>query len=125
MFERISAMLLFASQKSSATAAYKDCDIAWFLCSWKIYHLFSTKKNSFVKKKIKEKSIRQFFCRREYGKNQITSAITSAIGDCRRELKSPTISYLNKMKLQELAKLLNDFINVQTNYFLYLCWYLD
>ena len=39
----VSAMLKFASQKSSATAAYKDCGIAWFLCFWKIYHLFSTK----------------------------------------------------------------------------------
>ena len=73
MFERICAMLLFASQKSSTTAAEKDCGIAWFLCFWKIYHLFSTKKT--------------LFCGSENGKNQIMLAIMSAIANCRRELK--------------------------------------
>ena len=38
-------------------------------------------------KKNQGKKHSAFFCRRESGKNQIMSAFTSAIADCRRELK--------------------------------------
>ena len=43
--------------------------------------------NNSLKKKSLGKKYSAAFCRRESGKNQITSAFMSAIADCRRELK--------------------------------------
>ena len=88
------AISLFRLQKSSVTlVAFKTFALLQhgFDASGR-FTAYLVQNNSLIKKS-QGKKYSAVFCRRERGKYQIMSAFTSAVADCRRELKRLKLKY--------------------------------